>query len=329
MGPHTKIYVAGHRGLAGSAIVRCLQSKGYRNLVVRTHAELDLVDGSAVSRFFADEKPQAVVLAAARVGGILANNTYPAAFIRENLAIQTNVIHEAWCAGVKKLLFLGSSCIYPRDCPQPIKEDYLLGGPLESTNRPYAVAKIAGIEMCWSYNRQYGTQYVCAMPTNLYGPGDNYDLETSHVLPALMRKFHEAKVANRREVEVWGTGTPRRELLFSEDMASACVHLLELPSATVEQVVPASRPPLINIGSGEDLSIAELATLVREVVGADARIVYDKSKPDGTPRKVLDISLIKSLGWTPQVTLREGIRAAYADFVATEKTGRAVGATAA
>lgn len=317
MGPDTRIYVAGHRGLAGSAIVRCLQSKGYRNLVVRTHAELDLVDGGAVSRFFATEKPQAVVLAAAKVGGILANNSFPAAFIRDNLAIQTNVIHEAWRAGVKKLLFLGSSCIYPRDCPQPIKEEYLLGGPLESTNRPYAVAKIAGIEMCWSYNRQYGTQYLCAMPTNLYGPGDNYDLQTSHVLPALMRKFHEAKIAHRPQVEVWGTGTPRRELLFSEDMASACVHLLELPSATLEHALPGSRPPLINIGSGEDLSIAELATLVREVVGAEARIVYDKSKPDGTPRKVLDIALMKSLGWRPRVTLREGIRAAYADFVAT------------
>jgi GDP-L-fucose synthase len=260
-----------------------------------------------------------VVLAAAKVGGILANNTYPAEFIRNNLAIQTNVIHEAWQAGVKDLLFLGSSCIYPRDCPQPMREDYLLGGPLEPTNRPYAMAKIAGIEMCWSYNRQYGTRYVCAMPTNLYGPGDNYDLSTSHVVPALIRKFHEAKAANSPDVTIWGTGTPRREFLFSDDMADGCIHLLELPAEKARTLFSESRPPLINIGWGEDLSIAELALLVRDIVGARARITYDRAKPDGTPRKLLDIELIRSLGWRPKVTLAEGLRAAYSDFLSLPK----------
>jgi GDP-L-fucose synthase len=307
-----RIYVAGHRGLAGSALVRSLQAKGYRDIVTRTHAELDLVDAGAVAKFFREEKPDVVLLAAAKVGGILANNTYPAEFIRENLAIQTNVIHEAFRAGVQDLLFLGSSCIYPRECPQPIKEEYLLTGPLEPTNRPYAIAKIAGIEMCWSYNRQYGTRYLCAMPTNLYGPGDNYDLQTSHVLPALMRKFHEAKMRNEPTVTVWGSGKPRREFLHSDDMAAACLHLLQ-NAEKVQKIVGADRPPLVNVGCGEDQTIAELAERVREAVGSRAEIVYDRSKLDGTPQKLLDISLIRSLGWQPAIPLATGLRTTYQD----------------
>src|SRR5688572_13962455 len=239
--------------------MRKLRERGYNNLVVRTHAELDLADAAATRRFFDQERPEVVILAAAKVGGILANDTYPADFIRDNLAIQTNVIHEAWRAGVQKLLFLGSACIYPRDCSQPIKEEHLLTGVLEPTNRPYAIAKIAGIELCWSYNRQYGTRYLCAMPTNLYGPGDNYDLQSSHVLPALIRKFHEAKLARQRTVTVWGTGTPRREFLYSEDMADACIHLLSLPQATLSAGIPPDQAPLVNVGCGEDATIAELA----------------------------------------------------------------------
>jgi GDP-L-fucose synthase len=312
--PDTRIYVAGHRGLAGSALVRRLRAKGYRNLVTRSHAELDLADGVAVRGFFGRERPDVVVLAAAKVGGILANNTYPAQFIHENLAIQTNVIHEAFRAGVGELFFLGSSCIYPRDCPQPIREDYLLTGPLEPTNRPYAIAKIAGIEMCWSYNRQHGTRYLCAMPTNLYGPGDNYDLETSHVLPALIRKFHEAKLRNERSVVVWGTGAPRREFLHSDDMADACIHLFE-HSAEVHSRLGAERAPLVNVGCGEDQTIAELAAAVREALGSRAEIVYDRSKPDGTPQKLLDISLVRSLGWQPRIGLAEGLRSTYESFV--------------
>ena len=315
MKPDAKIYVAGHRGLAGSALVRRLRAKGYANIVERTHAELDLTDAARTRAFFEQEKPEVVFLAAARVGGILANNTYPADFIRDNLAIQTNVIDAAWRAGVQRLLFLGSSCIYPRDCPQPIKESYLLTGPLEPTNRPYAIAKIAGIEMCWSYNRQYGTRYLCAMPTNLYGPGDNYDLQTSHVLPALIRKFHEAKVAGADAVTVWGSGTPRREFLYSDDMADACIHLMELPSGRLAQTLGEGEPPLVNVGCGEDVTIAELAGQVREAVGSSARIVYDRSKPDGTPRKLLDVSLLRALGWAPRVPLAEGLRLAYADFL--------------
>ncbi|HZP94122.1 MAG TPA: GDP-L-fucose synthase, partial [Burkholderiales bacterium] len=253
-----RIYVAGHRGLAGSAIVRRLQAAGFRNIVTRTHAELDLIDQSAVRAFFEQEKPEYVFLAAAKVGGILANDSYPADFIRHNLAIQTNVIHESWRAGVKRLLFLGSSCIYPRDCPQPMKEAYFLTGPLEPTNRPYAIAKIAGVEMCSAYNRQHGTQYLAVMPTNLYGPDDNYDLETSHVLPALVRKMHEAKERGDAEVAVWGTGSPRREFLYSDDMADACLTLMRLPDAAFEALVTAY-PPLINIGCGADLTIRELA----------------------------------------------------------------------
>ncbi|HEY6822425.1 MAG TPA: GDP-L-fucose synthase [Burkholderiales bacterium] len=319
MNPGSKIYVAGHRGLAGSALVRALQRKGYRNIVTRSHAELDLIDADAVRKFFEKERPQAALLAAAKVGGILANSTYPADFVFQNLAIQTNVIDSAFRAGVRQLVFLGSSCIYPRDCPQPIKEDYLLTGPLEPTNRPYAIAKIAGIEMCWSYNRQYGTRYVCAMPTNLYGPGDNYDLQTSHVLPALIRKFHEAKLGNEKTVTVWGSGTPRREFLYSDDMAQACLHLLELPEGRLEHELGSDRPPLVNVGCGEDATIAEIAATVRDVVGSRADIVYDRTKPDGTPQKRLDVSLLRRLGWAPSTALREGLRLAYEDFLASSE----------
>ena len=315
MDKNTRIYVAGHRGLAGSALVRRLRAAGYDNIVSRTHTELDLVDAGAVGRFFTEQRPQVVLLAAAKVGGILANNTYPADFIRDNLAIQTNVIHEAWRAGVTKLLFLGSSCIYPRDCPQPMKEHYLLTGPLEPTNRPYAVAKIAGIEMCWSYNRQHGTRYLCAMPTNLYGPGDNYDLNTSHVLAALIRKFHEAKTRGERTVSVWGSGKPRREFLHSDDMADACIRLLETSDADIERRLPSARPPLVNIGCGKDLTITELAERVRETVGSDAAIAYDRDKPDGTPQKLLDITLIRSFAWEPKSSLSAGLRSSYACFL--------------
>ena len=311
----SKIYVAGHRGLAGSAIVRQLQHEGYGNLVLRTHAELELADQAAVRDFFERERPDCVFLAAAKVGGIIANSSYPAEFIHSNLAVQTNVIHESWRVGVKRLLFLGSSCIYPRDCPQPIKEEYLLTGPLEPTNRPYAIAKIAGIEMCWSYNRQYGTRFLAAMPTNLYGPGDSYDLNNSHVLPALIRKMHEAKQGGLAEVLIWGTGTPMREFLYSEDMAEACVHLLELPTETSEGFLSNAGPPLVNIGYGEDLSIAELARTVARVVGFRGSLRFDTSKPDGTPRKLLDSGRINALGWRPRTRIDAGIATAYQDFL--------------
>ena len=312
----SRIYVAGHRGLVGSALMRALQAQGYINLITRTHAELDLTNQSAVQEFFEQEKPAYVILAAAKVGGILANSTYPAEFIRENLAIQTNVIHESWRAGVKRLLFLGSSCIYPRDCPQPIKEEYLLTGPLEPTNRPYAVAKIAGIEMCWAYNRQYGTQYLAVMPTNLYGPGDNYDLKNSHVLPALIRKMHQAKMGGERKVVVWGTGTPRREFLYSDDMADACVHLVNLPDDQfASHIADPTFPPLVNIGCGEDLTIRELAEQVKVVTGFQGEIVFDSSKPDGTPRKVLEVTRLGRLGWKMRTGLREGIVLTYKDYL--------------
>jgi len=313
----SRIYVAGHRGLVGSAIMRRLEAGGYSNLVTRTHAQLDLTTRADVEKMFATERPEYVFLAAAKVGGIHANNTYPAEFIHDNLAIQTNVIHEAWRANVRRLLFLGSSCIYPRDCPQPMKEEFLLSGPLESTNRPYAVAKIAGIEMCWAYNRQYGTQYLAVMPTNLYGPGDNYDLENSHVLPALMRKMHEAKQRGERSVTIWGTGTPRREFLHADDMADACVFLMERPDEQFAGLVSGDRqPPLVNIGCGEDLTIRELAELVKNAVGFRGEIVTDVTRPDGTPRKLLDISRIRAAGWLPRIPLQDGISNTYRSYLA-------------
>ncbi|MGE5095289.1 MAG: GDP-L-fucose synthase family protein [Betaproteobacteria bacterium] len=310
-----RIYVAGHRGLVGSAIVRKLRQEGYRNILTRTHAELDLTDQAATRTFLRREKPDYVFVAAAKVGGILANDTYPAEFIYQNLAVQTNVIHGSYEAGVKRLLFLGSSCIYPRDCPQPIKEEYLLTGPLEATNRPYALAKIAGIEMCWSYNRQYGTRYLAAMPTNLYGPGDNYDLQNSHVIPALIRKFHEAKVRGDREVVVWGTGKPRREFLLSDDLADACFHLMKEAEATLATVLESQGPPLINIGCGRDITIRELAGTVQGIVGFEGRVVFDTAKPDGTPQKLLDVSRLQRMGWAAKTSLTTGLKAAYADFL--------------
>jgi GDP-L-fucose synthase len=316
---HAKIYIAGHRGLVGSAIARHLDVQGFNNILTRSHSELDLTSQNATDAFFALEKPDYVFLAAARVGGILANNTYPAEFIRDNLAIQSNIIHAAWQNKVKRLLFLGSSCIYPKLAPQPLKEEYLLGGPLEPTNRPYALAKIAGIEMCWSYNRQYDTQYLAAMPTNLYGPGDNYHPDNSHVIPALIRKFHEAKVANAATVRVWGSGTPRREFLYSEDMADACVHLMNLPDdpygallGSDEATSGKFEPPLINIGVGHDVTIKELAEMIRRVVGFQGEIAFDTSKPDGTPRKLLDVSRLTAQGWQARTSLLEGLRQAYA-----------------
>lgn len=323
MNKDSKIYIAGHRGLVGSAIVRKLREQGFRpqssalssGLVLRTHAELDLTNQAATEAFFEQEKPDYVFLAAAKVGGILANNTYPADFIYQNLAIQTNIIHAAYKNQVKRLLFLGSSCIYPRDCPQPMKEEYLLTGPLEPTNRPYALAKIAGIEMCWSYNRQYGTQYLAVMPTNLYGPGDNYDLNNSHVIPALIRKFHEAKANNQPTVTVWGSGTPKREFLYSDDMADACLYLMNLPDEKFSSLLTPYSSPLINIGCGKDQTIREVAELVKEVVGYTGRIVFDTSKPDGTPRKLLDIGRLETLGWRPSMGFKEGLGQSYGDFI--------------
>ena len=320
MNNDSKIYIAGHRGLVGSALMRQLAKQGYSNIVTRTHAELDLTNQQAVTDFFKAEKPEYVFLAAAKVGGIHANNTYPAEFIHENLAIQTNVIHQSYLAGVKRLLFLGSSCIYPRDCPQPIKEEYLLTGSLEPTNRPYAMAKIAGIEMCWSYNRQYGTQYLAVMPTNLYGPDDNYHLENSHVIPALIRKFHEAKINNQSTVTVWGTGTPGREFLYSDDMAEACIFVINLKDDIFRPLLALNRndglPPLLNLGSNSDLAIAELANLVKSVVEFKGDIIYDSTKPDGTMRKLMDSSRLNKLGWDVSTVLEAGLQQAYQDFLA-------------
>ena len=320
---HSRIYVAGHRGLVGSAIVRRLEAAGHTALIIRTHAELDLTDEHATQAFFRAAQPEFVFLAAAKVGGIVANNSLPAEFIRDNLAIQTNVIHAAHGAGVQRLLFLGSSCIYPKLAPQPMKESCLLTGPLEPTNRPYALAKIAGIEMCWSYNRQYGTRYLAAMPTNLYGPGDNYHPTHSHVIPALLRKFHEARLRGDAQVTVWGTGTPRREFLYSDDMADACVFLMNLPDdryaallGSDETVSGRFEPPLVNIGVGNDVTIAELAATVAQVVGYAGGIVYDTSKPDGTPRKLMDVGLINRSGWSARTGLEDGLRRAYAEFAA-------------
>jgi GDP-L-fucose synthase len=318
MDQESRIYVAGHRGLVGSALQRRLVAQGYRNLITPAHSELDLTDQAATRAFFERERPEYVFLAAAKVGGILANDTYPAEFIHQNLAIQTHVIHEAWRAGVKRLLFLGSSCIYPRDCPQPIKEEYLLTGPLEPTNRSYAVAKIAGIEMCWAYNRQYGTQYLAVMPTNLYGPGDSYDLETSHVIPALIRKFHDAKVRGDREVTVWGSGTPRREFLYSDDLADACVFLMNLPEDAFGLLLQPGAPPLINIGVGEDQTIRNLAETIQQVTGYPGEIVFDRSKPDGTPRKLLDVGRLRLIGWRASKSLGAGLAMAYQDFQRTQ-----------
>jgi GDP-L-fucose synthase len=311
-----KIFVAGHRGLAGSAIVRKLRAQGYDNLVLRTRQELDLQDAGAVRAFFEEQRPKFVFLAAAKVGGILANRDFPADFIAQNLRIQSNVIESALQTAVRRLLFLGSSCIYPKLAPQPISEDQLLAGPLEFTNRSYAVAKIAGIEMCWAFNRQFGTGYLAAMPTNLYGPGDNYDLAASHVLPALIRKTDEAKRAGERTLTVWGSGKPLREFLFSDDMADACVFLLNLPEAEFRTLTAVSeQAPLVNVGSGSDLSIGDLARKVCEVLGFDGEIVFDTSKPDGTPRKLMDSGRLFSYGWRPKVSLDEGIRIAHADFL--------------
>lgn len=310
-----KIYVAGHRGLAGSAIVRKLGSLGYENLLLRTRQEVDLQDSNAVSRFFEEQRPEFVFLAAAKVGGILANRDSPADFIAQNLRIQSNVIESAYRTRVKRLLFLGSSCIYPKLAPQPIPEDQLLAGPLESTNRSYAVAKIAGIELCWAFNRQHGTGFLAAMPTNLYGLGDNYDLESSHVLPALIRKVHEAKQRGERSVTVWGTGKPLREFLFSDDMADACVFLLNLPEDEFRKLTGNPEvAPLVNVGSGRDLTIGELAKKVCAALGFNGEIVFDTSKPDGTPRKLMDSSKLFSYGWRPKVPMEEGIRIAYDEF---------------
>ena len=356
----SRIYVAGHRGLVGSALIRRLNAKGYNNLVLRTHAELELRDQAAVRAFFAKEKPEYVILAAAKVGGIHANNTYPAEFIHDNLVIQSNIIHSAWQNNVSRLLFLGSSCIYPKQAPQPMTEECLLTGPLEPTNRPYALAKIAGIEMCWSYNRQYGTQYMAVMPTNLYGPGDNYDLNNSQVLPAMMRKLHLAKLAQqgdiagiklnevalgtipddirnmlglspqssvlspavessvlspRDSVVLWGTGTPKREFLYSEDMADACLYLLEQAEGNLSGLFNNEQPPLVNIGCGEDLTIRELAELIARVVGFAGKLTFDSTKPDGTMRKVMDVSKMRSMGWEPKIGLLKGITLAYEDFI--------------
>lgn len=304
-----KIFVAGHRGMVGSAIVRRLQAGGYHHLVMRTRQELNLLDQTAVRDFLATEKPDYIFLAAAKVGGIHANNTYRADFIYENLQIQNNLIHGALSAGIRDLCFLGSSCIYPRECPQPIKEDYLLTGPLEPTNEPYAIAKIAGIKLCENFNRQYQTRFVSAMPTNLYGPNDNYDLANSHVLPALIRKTHEAKLRGEGSLAVWGTGTPRREFLYVDDMADACVFLME----------NGIHQGLYNLGCGSDVSIRELAEVVMDVVGFQGELTFDASKPDGTPRKLLDVSRLSALGWQAKTSLREGIHLAYSAFLKTVK----------
>ena len=302
---HSRIYVAGHRGLVGSAVWRELQRQGFSNLIGRTRAELELLDAEAVTKFYAQAKPEFVFVAAAKVGGILANNSLPAEFLYENLQVQNNLIHGAWKAGVKKLLFLGSSCIYPKLAPQPLKEEYLLTGPLEPTNEWYAIAKIAGIKLCQAYRRQYGCDFISVMPTNMYGPNDNYDLHNSHVLPALIRKFHEAKTAGQPEVVCWGSGSPMREFLYADDLARACVFLMQ--NYSDEQ--------FINVGYGSDVSIRELAETVKRIVGFNGNIVWDTTKPDGTPKKLMDSSRLFALGWKPEVDLETGIRLAYEDFV--------------
>lgn len=303
-----KIFLAGHLGLVGSAILRRLQADSYANLVLRTQAELDLTIQERVERFFEGERPDCVILAAAKVGGILANSNYPADFIRENVLIEANVIDAAWRHGAQQLLFLGSSCIYPKMAPQPLKEEYLLTGPLEPTNEAYAVAKIMGIKMCQAYQIQHGFNAICLMPTNLYGPGDNFDLETSHVLPALIRKFHDAQRKGNAAVEIWGSGTPRREFLHVDDLADACVFLLQLPRETVRKAAPDG---ILNVGTGTDIEIRDLALLIRQIVGTDCDLRFDPSKPDGTPRKLLDVTRLQRLGWRPRVSLEDGIRMTY------------------
>lgn len=312
----SRIFVAGAGGLAGSALVRSLQTCGYAHLLTPSRSELELTDQAAVAAFFQKNRPDYVFLAAAKVGGIHANNSYPAEFIYSNLAIQGNVIHQAWLQGVKRLLFLGSSCIYPKLAPQPMKEEHLLTGPLEPTNEPYAIAKIAGIKQCESYNRQYGTQFIAVMPTNLYGPGDNFHPENSHVLPGLIRRFHEAKQQQAAEVVVWGSGTPRRELLYVDDMAAGCLHLMQLPAEQIKaELLSYPRPCFVNLGTGEDVTIRELAETVQRVVGFTGRLRFDTTKPDGTPRKLQDVSRMHGLGWHHTVALEEGIRRTYAWFL--------------
>ncbi len=311
MEQNAKIYVAGHTGLAGSALVRRLSALGYSNIITRKHDELDLTRQKAVESFFSSEQPEYVILAAARVGGIVANNTYPAEFIRDNLAIQTNIIHSAWISNVRRLIFLGSSCIYPRDCPQPMRESHLLTGPLEPTNEPYAIAKIAGIKMCQSYNRQYNTRFFALMPTNLYGPNDNFDLETSHVLPALIRKFHEAEQNDAASVNVWGTGKPRREFLHVDDFADACIHIFRLDDDTFQSLIAKNETPLINIGCGTDTTIGSLAEMIKEITGFSGEIKFDTSRPDGTPQKLLDVSRLNGLGWKDSIPLKKGIEQTY------------------
>jgi GDP-L-fucose synthase len=316
----SKIYVPGHSGLVGSAIVRRLNALGYSNLLLRSHQQLDLTDQREVQQFFTAERPEYVFLAAAKVGGILANDSYPADFFGQNIRIQTNVIHEAYRARVNRLLFLGSSCIYPKFAQQPIKEEYLLTGPLEETNRAYAVAKIAGIEMCWSYNQQYGTRFIAAMPTNLYGEGDRYDLQNSHVIPAMIRKFHEAKVTGAGKVVLWGTGTARREFLYSDDAADACIFLMNLKDNAADAILADKLThAVINVGCGEDLTIRDLSELIASVVGYRGEIIFDPSKPEGTPRKLMDISRLSALGWKPRISLQEGLAITYRHFLEEHK----------
>jgi GDP-L-fucose synthase len=326
MNTDATIYVAGHGGLVGSALVRCLRAAGYKKLLLRSHADLDLTSQYAVQRFFSETRPEYVFVAAAKVGGIVANNSAPADFIFDNVQIATNVIHEAYRNGVKRLLFLGSSCAYPKLASQPMKEDCLLTGPLEITNRPYAVAKIAGIEMCWAYNRQYGTEFLAAMPTNLFGPNDNYDPKNSHVIAALIRKCHEAKVNGDSSIVIWGTGNPRREFLYSDDAADACVFLMNLPRDQFKTLIDKpDGPPLVNVGWGQDLTIRELAEMTADVVGSTKTLTFDPTKPDGTPRKLLDVSVLRSLGWSPATPLRSGLEKTYLDYCSQVSSKLAVG----
>ena len=321
MNKDSKIYVAGHKGLAGSAILDCLKKSGFNNILLQNHKELELTNQIATSEFFKSEKPDYVFLAAAKVGGIQANSLYPADFVYQNISIQTNIIHQSYLNNVKRLLFLGSSCIYPRDCKQPIKEEYLLTGPLESTNSAYAVAKIAGIEMCSSYNRQYNTKYLAVMPTNLYGPGDNYDLQSGHVIAALIRKFYEAKKSNSQSVTVWGSGKPKREFLYSTDLAKACVFLMNLIdekfNPLLKDTSSSNSYPIVNIGAGEDISIKDLSLLIAKISGFTGSIIFDETKLDGTPRKLLNVDILNQLGWSPNISISDGISKALNEFSLT------------